>query len=81
LALFENKIVLILIIFVKVPFGEVDTVKTYLALEEFGAFISKPENEHPARKVIGFACHRKEPSGLKYLLIEYTIIKFLLTNE
>jgi hypothetical protein len=49
----------------QIPFGEVDTVKSYLCLAEYGYLIEKPLVEHPSRKIAGLNCHRKELSGLK----------------
>jgi single-strand selective monofunctional uracil DNA glycosylase len=43
-----------------VPFGEVEAVKCWLGIS---AEVSRPENEHPRRKVSGFACPRSEVSG------------------
>jgi single-strand selective monofunctional uracil DNA glycosylase len=45
---------------VGVPFGEIETVKTWLGIE---AKIDKPENEHPRRPVTGFNCPKSEVSG------------------
>jgi single-strand selective monofunctional uracil DNA glycosylase len=43
-----------------VPFGEVEMVRDWLGIEgEVGA----PENPHPKRPVLGFACPRSEVSG------------------
>lgn len=46
-----------------VPFGEVMAVKTWLEIE---TPVSKPENEHPKRPVLGFSCPRSEISGLRF---------------
>jgi single-strand selective monofunctional uracil DNA glycosylase len=45
-----------------VPFGEVAHVRDWLGIE---APIGKPEREHPARPVSGFACTRSEVSGAR----------------
>ena len=54
-----------MILKLQIPFGEVDTVKSYLCLAEYGYLIEKPLVEHPSRKIAGLNCHRKELSGLK----------------
>ncbi|CAB3364060.1 Hypothetical predicted protein [Cloeon dipterum] len=59
-----------------VPFGDIDTVKYYLGLEELGGFIGQPSPQHPAKKVTGLKCHRKEVSGAKL----WGVIK-KLTND
>lgn len=43
-----------------VPFGQVDWARNWLGID---VAIGKPEREHPARPVLGFACARKEVSG------------------
>lgn len=43
-----------------VPFGEVNLVRDWLGIEKR---IDKPQNEHPKRRVLGFACPRSEVSG------------------
>lgn len=43
-----------------VPFGEVTAVRQWLGIE---APVGRPEREHPARPVEGFACGRSEVSG------------------
>ncbi len=43
-----------------VPFGDVDHVRGFLAIE---APVSRPEPEHPRRPVQGFGCPRSEVSG------------------
>lgn len=43
-----------------VPFGEVDAVRDWLAIE---GSVRKPEREHPKRPVEGLACQRNEVSG------------------
>jgi len=43
-----------------VPFGEVNAVRGWLKLE---APVGRPGQEHPRRKVTGFACPRSEVSG------------------
>ncbi|XP_059470377.1 single-strand selective monofunctional uracil DNA glycosylase [Neocloeon triangulifer] len=48
-----------------IPFGDVDTVKNYLGLAEFGFLIRQPTQQHPSKIVTGLDCHRKEPSGTK----------------
>jgi len=45
-----------------VPFGEVSVVRDWLGIEER---IDRPLNEHPKRRVDGFACQRKEVSGAR----------------
>ncbi len=45
-----------------VPFGEVETVRTWLGIE---APVGRPPRQHPARPVEGFACRRREVSGLR----------------
>ena len=45
-----------------VPFGTVDMVRDWLQIE---APVGKPENEHPQRPVLGFACPRAEVSGTR----------------
>lgn len=45
-----------------VPFGEINAVKDYLKIT---GNIEKPENEHPARPVLGFETKRSEISGLR----------------
>lgn len=43
-----------------VPFGEVAAVRDWLGIS---APVGRPEREHPARPVTGFACTRSEVSG------------------
>jgi single-strand selective monofunctional uracil DNA glycosylase len=43
-----------------VPFGQIAAVREWLGIE---ARIDKPPNEHPKRRVTGFACERSEISG------------------
>lgn len=43
-----------------VPFGDVSSVRGWLGIE---GTVGKPEREHPARPVTGFACPRGEVSG------------------
>jgi len=43
-----------------VPFGEVGLVREWLQID---AEVGRPEEEHPKRRVEGFACHRSEVSG------------------
>jgi len=43
-----------------VPFGEVAAVRDWLGIS---ATVGRPEREHPARPVNGFACARSEVSG------------------
>jgi single-strand selective monofunctional uracil DNA glycosylase len=43
-----------------VPFGEIAAVREWMGIEEP---IGRPENEHPARPIEGFACTRSEVSG------------------
>jgi single-strand selective monofunctional uracil DNA glycosylase len=45
-----------------VPFGEVTLVREWLAIE---APVERPEKEHPARPITGFACARSEVSGAR----------------
>jgi single-strand selective monofunctional uracil DNA glycosylase len=45
-----------------VPFGEVASVRDWLRIEER---IDRPVNEHPTRRVDGFACTRREVSGAR----------------
>lgn len=45
-----------------VPFGEIDAVKHWLGIE---AKVTRPEREHPARPIEGFACTRAEVSGAR----------------
>jgi single-strand selective monofunctional uracil DNA glycosylase len=45
-----------------VPFGEVSAVRDWLGIE---ARIDRPANEHPKRRVDGFACQRSEVSGAR----------------
>ena len=43
-----------------VPFGEIAAVRNWLRIERE---IGKPNREHPARPILGFACPRSEVSG------------------
>jgi single-strand selective monofunctional uracil DNA glycosylase len=43
-----------------VPFGQIAAVRDWLGIE---AKIGRPRNEHPKRRVKGFACPRSEISG------------------
>ena len=45
-----------------VPFGEVTLVRDWLGIE---APVARPEREHPARPITGFACPRSEVSGAR----------------
>jgi single-strand selective monofunctional uracil DNA glycosylase len=45
-----------------VPFGEVTLVRDWLGIE---APVERPEREHPARPITGFACTRSEVSGAR----------------
>ncbi len=45
-----------------VPFGEIRSVRDWMGIEER---IDPPENEHPRRRVQGFACQRSEVSGAR----------------
>lgn len=45
-----------------VPFGEVSAVRDWLKIREG---ISRPENEHPKRPVLGLDCKRSEVSGAR----------------
>jgi len=46
-----------------VPFGEVAAVRDWLSIS---ATVGRPEREHPARPVSGFACARSEVSGRRF---------------
>ncbi len=46
-----------------IPFGEVETVKTYLKCTQK---IGRPEKEHPARPVLGLSCPKSEVSGKRF---------------
>jgi single-strand selective monofunctional uracil DNA glycosylase len=43
-----------------VPFGEVNAVRDWMGIE---VAVRKPEREHPARPIVGFAIARSEVSG------------------
>jgi single-strand selective monofunctional uracil DNA glycosylase len=43
-----------------VPFGDVGLVRDWMGIE---ARVDRPEEEHPKRPVLGFACPRSEVSG------------------
>jgi len=43
-----------------VPFGQIAAVRDWLGIEQK---IGRPANEHPKRRVTGFACQRNEISG------------------
>ena len=45
-----------------VPFGEIGLVKDWMGLE---SPVGKPNDEHPKRKIEGFACTRSEVSGAR----------------
>jgi single-strand selective monofunctional uracil DNA glycosylase len=45
-----------------VPFGEIKAVRDWMQIEER---IDRPDNEHPKRRVDGFACTRSEVSGAR----------------
>jgi len=45
-----------------VPFGEVALVRDFLGIDER---VDRPEHEHPARPIEGFACTRSEVSGAR----------------
>jgi single-strand selective monofunctional uracil DNA glycosylase len=45
-----------------VPFGDVKMVRDFVGID---APVSRPEAEHPARPVLGFACTRSEVSGTR----------------
>ena len=45
-----------------VPFGDVSMVRDFLGID---AKVGKPEHEHPARPIAGFACARSEVSGTR----------------
>ena len=43
-----------------VPFGDVEIVRRWLAIE---GPVARPDREHPKRPVLGFDCPRREVSG------------------
>lgn len=43
-----------------VPFGEVESVRSWLGIE---GVVERPPGEHPRRPVLGFDCRRREVSG------------------
>jgi single-strand selective monofunctional uracil DNA glycosylase len=45
-----------------VPFGDVDHVRDFLAIE---GSVARPDPEHPRRPIRGFACARREVSGAR----------------
>jgi single-strand selective monofunctional uracil DNA glycosylase len=45
-----------------VPFGEISAVRDWMGIEEP---VGRPESSHPKRPVLGFACTRREISGLR----------------
>lgn len=45
-----------------VPFGEVTLARDWLGIE---GRVGRPEPEHPARRIEGFACRRSEVSGAR----------------
>ncbi|MEM6732657.1 MAG: uracil-DNA glycosylase family protein [Myxococcota bacterium] len=45
-----------------VPFGEVNLVRDWIGID---GEVSTPPNEHPKKKVEGFACRRSEVSGAR----------------
>jgi single-strand selective monofunctional uracil DNA glycosylase len=45
-----------------VPFGEISAVRDWMQIEER---IDRPDDEHPKRRVDGFACTRSEVSGAR----------------
>ncbi|MCX8048278.1 MAG: hypothetical protein N3A55_01280 [Methylohalobius sp.] len=45
-----------------VPFGDVVLVRDWLGIS---APVGRPEREHPKRPVLGFACRRREVSGMR----------------
>jgi single-strand selective monofunctional uracil DNA glycosylase len=45
-----------------VPFGEISSVRDWMGIEEK---IERPIDEHPKRRVDGFACTRSEVSGAR----------------
>jgi len=45
-----------------VPFGEVSIVRDWLGIE---GRVERPDDEHPKRPVLGFACPRREVSGAR----------------
>lgn len=45
-----------------VPFGDVSMVRDYLAID---GKVKSPQDLHPARPVLGFACKRSEVSGTR----------------
>lgn len=78
-----------------IPFGETETVKTYLKCTQR---IGKPEKEHPGRVVLGLDCPKSEVSGKrlwglmksafphasdfaeKYCIFNYCPLGFLLST-
>lgn len=45
-----------------IPFGDVTMVREWMGIE---ASVGRPDNEHPRRPVLGFACPRGEVSGTR----------------
>jgi single-strand selective monofunctional uracil DNA glycosylase len=45
-----------------IPFGDVAMVRDFIGIE---SKVQRPEHEHPARPVLGFACTRSEVSGTR----------------
>jgi single-strand selective monofunctional uracil DNA glycosylase len=43
-----------------IPFGDIHDVREWMAIQ---APVGRPQRLHPARPVLGFACHRNEVSG------------------
>lgn len=45
-----------------VPFGDVKMVRDFLGID---SAVARPERQHPARPILGFACTRSEVSGTR----------------
>lgn len=68
-----------------VPFGDVVLVRDWL---DICAPVERPAREHPARPVLGFACRRREVSGMRlwgwaketYGLPEHFFARFFVLN-
>ncbi len=68
-----------------VPFGDVVLVRDWLGI---CAPVGRPRQAHPARKVLGFACRRREVSGMRlwgwakeaYGVPERFFARFLVLN-
>lgn len=46
-----------------IPFGDVPSVRDFLKIE---GLVNKPEKECPFRPILGFACSRREQSGMRF---------------